>query len=74
MSSKAVKTHKESPSLSAMKEFGRVIAISTLPVVISQLEAGKLDLRSIIVAMSVAGLRAVEKYLHKSESKVKLPF
>lgn len=49
----------------AILEFLRVIVLAAIPVLISQLEAGKIDWRAILVIIAIAGLRFVDKYLHE---------
>ena len=52
----------------ALKEFGRVIAIAVIPVLIDSLQKGLVDFRMIVVVAIIAGLRAVDRYLKKVES------
>ena len=65
---------KESPQIAALKELGRVVCIAVIPVLILQLENGKIDLSALFVVGSIAVLRAIDKYLHKADKKIQIPF
>ncbi len=60
-----------------VKEFGRIIVIAILPVLIDSLTVGEFSWRATGVAILVAALKAADKYVHKNESidaKGILPF
>lgn len=46
-------------------EFGRIALIAALPVLISQLEANNVDIRTILVIIIIALLKSLDKALHK---------
>jgi len=48
----------------ALKELGRVVVLAIVPILIDSLTANKLDVRIIMVAAALAGLRFIDKYLH----------
>jgi hypothetical protein len=52
----------------AVKELFRVIAIAVIPVVIDSLQQGKVDYRTLLVVAVIAGLKSIDKYLHKIDS------
>lgn len=54
------------PAISAGKEMGRVIALAIIPLLIMQLEAGRIEWRALAVVGAIAALRAIDKYLHKA--------
>lgn len=49
----------------AIKEGLRVVVIATIPSLIIMLESGSVDVRSIAIVAIVAGLRALDKFLHE---------
>ena len=51
-----------------MKEFARMAAISVVPVLIASLEGGESDIKAIVVAVTIALLRAVDSFIHHEES------
>ena len=51
--------------LEAVKEFGRIILLSLLPLVATALESGALFTKASLVTLSVALLRAVDAYIHE---------
>lgn len=51
--------------LEAAKELARVVVLSVIPVLISSLESNMIDWRTIGVIAAIAGLRAIDKYLHE---------
>lgn len=59
----------------AGKEFLRVIALAAIPVIIVSLQNG-LGLKPTLLAVAIAALRSVDKWIHESELKAKglLPF
>ena len=50
--------------LEALKEFGRVVLFAAIPILIAQLEVGKMDWKVIGIAVVIALLKAVDKGLH----------
>lgn len=56
--------------IKSLLEFGRIILIAVLPVAISSIEKGALDLKSIAVVAVIAGLKAVDKLLHEFGKEV----
>lgn len=50
--------------LEAAKEGGRIALIAVVPIVIAQLETGKIDWKVIAIAGIIAVLKAVDKGLH----------
>lgn len=50
--------------LEAMKEFGRVVLLAVVPILIIQLESGKVDWKVIGITGVLAGLKAIDKGLH----------
>jgi hypothetical protein len=54
----------EKQDLEALKELLRVIVLAIIPNLIASLEAGELDWRVLIMTLSIAALRAVDKWLH----------
>ena len=51
-----------------MKEFARMAVISVVPVLIASLEGGESDIKAIVVAVTIALLRAVDSFIHHEES------
>lgn len=51
--------------IDATLELLRVMTLAVIPVLISSLEAGQFDWRTLAVVGSVAGLRFVDKLLHR---------
>jgi hypothetical protein len=51
--------------IKSVLEFGRIIVIAIIPVLISSLEKGMIDWKSIAVAGVIAGLKAIDKLLHE---------
>ena len=51
--------------LEAVKELLRVVVLAAIPIMINGLNAGKLDWNLVGVACAIAGLRFVDKLLHK---------
>lgn len=49
----------------AIKEFGRIVLLSVLPVVATALEAGSLFTKAMLVALAVALLRGLDAYIHE---------
>lgn len=50
------------------KEFVRVAILAAVPLLIVQLEAGKVEYRLIVITAVVAGLRAVDRYIHQNDN------
>ncbi len=46
------------------KELGRVALIATIPILIAQLESGKIDWKIILIAGAIALLKAIDKGIH----------
>lgn len=68
---------KESAIKEAVKEFCRVIALATLPVLIVLIEQPGSSWRAGIITVVVAALKAIDKYIHEdptTSSKGLLPF
>lgn len=63
--------NKKIPWQEGMKELGRVILLAMIPVMI---DVWFVELDPVIQVGMIAGLRAIEKYLHQNESRVQLPF
>ena len=51
--------------IKSLLEFGRIIVIAVIPVLISSLEKGTVDLKAIAIVGVVAGLKAIDKLLHE---------
>lgn len=62
------KVNFNDPQLEGVKEFVRMLLISVLPVLISGLES-EFTARAIIVAVVIAALRALDKYLYVAKSE-----
>ena len=60
------------PKVEAIKQFLRIILIAILPVIISQLQAGKFEPRSIVVAAVIAIYSGLDKYdyLKKADTAI----
>lgn len=50
--------------IKSLLEFGRIILLAIIPVAISSIEQGQLDLKAMAVAGVIAGLKAIDKLLH----------
>jgi len=46
-------------------EFLRIIVIAVIPVLVSSLEKGAVDLKAIAIVGVIAGLKAIDKLLHE---------
>ena len=55
--------------LEGVKELVRTALIATVPLLISGLEAGKVDWRVIGIAGAIALLRAIDKWAHEKDIK-----
>lgn len=64
------------PYIEGLKELARIALIAVVPILISGLEAGKLDWKLVLVSGVIAILKAVDKFVHKSELKANglIPF
>ena len=51
--------------LKAVKEFLRVVVLAIIPLLIVGLQEGSLDIKLVIIAGAVAGLRFIDKLLHE---------
>lgn len=62
--------------IEGLKELARVMLIAVIPLVIVGLETGRVDWQVIGIAAIIAGLKLVDKVLHKSDLPIKglLPF
>lgn len=47
----------------ALKRLGKMLAIAVLPVLIASLQAETLDVRATVIAVAIAALAAVQKYV-----------
>jgi len=56
---------KKEAIVSGLFEMGRIAAVAALPIIISQLQAGKIDWRTIIVVIVLAILKAIDKAIHE---------
>ena len=59
-----MKKENKEAFISALKEAGRVVVLSIIPIAISQIERGVWDWGAILVVGALAFLRFVDKYLH----------
>lgn len=53
-----------SPIIEAIKQGLRVIAVAIVPLIISQLQSDKFDIKIIATTGAIALLMAIDKYLH----------
>ena len=51
--------------LKALKELGRVVLLSILPIIIDSVSSGQFSWRVLAVTAGLAGLRFLDKYLHE---------
>lgn len=51
--------------IESIKEFFRVIVIAIIPLIISSIEKGVIDWKSIAVVGAIAGLKFLDKLLHE---------
>jgi len=54
----------------AVKEFFRVVLLAVIPILIHGFQTNTLDWRLIGVTAIIAGLKAIDKGLHKSDSRM----
>lgn len=52
------------PLVEALKEGGRIAAISAIPLIIDGLNRGSVDWRAIVVVVAVTILKSIDKFLH----------
>ncbi len=57
--------------IESLKELGRVVVLAIIPIVIDALSSGKFDIKVILVAGAIAGLRFIDKLLHLNEPEGK---
>ena len=50
--------------IKSLLEFFRIILIAVIPVTISSIEAGAVDLKAIAIVGVIAGLKAIDRLLH----------
>jgi hypothetical protein len=55
--------------IESLKELGRVILLAIIPITIDALSSGKFDIKVILVAGAIAGLRFIDKLLHLNAPK-----
>ena len=51
--------------LKALKELGRVALISIIPLLISSLEKGSIDLKAMAIVTAIACLKFIDKLIHE---------
>lgn len=56
--------------IEALKEFGRVILLAVVPVLISALSESKFDWRVIAITAALAGLKFIDKLLHTANKEL----
>jgi len=59
--------------IAGIKEVIRVALLAVVPVLYLSIEQGNVDWRAVGLIGTVAVLRGVEKWLHKSDSRMQLP-
>lgn len=53
-------------ALSALAELLRIVVLSAIPVAVTMLESnGEIDMKVLMVVAAIAGLRFIDKLLHK---------
>ena len=57
--------------IESLKELGRVVVLAIIPIVIDALSSGKFDIKVILVAGAIAGLKFIDKLIHLNEPKGK---
>jgi len=55
---------KKEVIVESVKELGRVALIAIIPVLIPQLESGKIDWKVVAIAGAIAVLKAIDKGIH----------
>jgi hypothetical protein len=53
--------------IEGLKQLGRVALFAVLPLLISGLQAGVVDLRAVAIAGAIAILSGIDKWLHKAD-------
>jgi len=53
------------PLLEALKEMARVMVLAAIPIIIEGITNGKLNWQLVGVAAAIAGLRFIDKLLHR---------
>lgn len=64
-------------NIESAKEFGRILVIAILPILVDSLTSDKFSLRGVLIALTVAALRAADKWVHENpgiKAKGILPF
>ena len=49
----------------AIKEFGRIVVLAVVPVLIAGLEGSGVSFKTVAIVGALALLRAIDRYLHK---------
>lgn len=52
------------PIIEALKQAGRIVLVSVIPLVINQLNSNSFDWKAVGVAGAIALLMAIDKFLH----------
>jgi hypothetical protein len=52
------------PAIEALKELGRIAVIAMVPIIIDGLTAGAINWTLVVSSGMIAGLRAIDKFLH----------
>ena len=63
---KEIKSEVKLALVEALKEMGRVVVIAVVPILIDMLTNGEIDYRLLAITGAIAGLRAIDKYIHKT--------
>lgn len=56
-------------TLEAVKQFGRVVLVAVIPIVVSGLQTNSIDIRLIVITGVTALLMALDKWIHESDMK-----
>lgn len=56
--------------LEAIKEFFRIILLGIIPITIEGLSNGEINLKLIGITGAIAGLKFIDKYLHKTGKEI----
>ena len=54
----------------SLKELGRLIVLSVIPIFIATLEAKEFDWKAFVVLIAIATLRVIDKYLHVLDTEL----
>jgi len=57
--------------IESLKELGRVVVLAIIPITIDALSSGNFDIKAILVAGAIAGLKFIDKLIHLNEPKGK---